>query len=175
MNKILIRIFKNKVYRINTKDFTKFMQDNHTLDLKIIDEKDLPKTTNNVFAYKMVKGKIEIDEDKLKQELESQKQNEINQKIQAIGNFIYSHYPLEKQEQDNTNFLYNSFLSDTENLKVDVIKYLKTKQFPENIQDAYLKCLKIAIKSHWVHMVKIEGKLALKENRGPKYPDFPKF
>jgi len=95
--------------------------------------------------------------------------------LDELEKFIYSQYSREKQTQDNTNFLYNSFLTDTENLKVDVIKYLKTKQFPENIQDAYLKCLKIAIKSHWVRNCVAECKLALKENRESKYPDFPEF
>ena len=123
------------------------------------------------------------DTDKFKIEYTKQELNE------KISGYIYAYYSQKKQAQDEkwvsayTTKLKAKGIKDLEKQIVVITgrffdgESLKDilKDVPDEQKKYFEKLVKVAIRTEWAERCIIEGKLAIKENREPVYPDFPKI
>ncbi|GEM_PF-2596261 len=149
-----------------------------------VEPDELPKletlqTTKKSF-YKIVDGKIVIDESRVAQEWQKDK-------LKEIERYIYRYYPQSKQNSDLADKLYyentlkaRGFENLEQTIVTKIIAFESGKNFDELLSDiadenkeAILQLVKVGIRVAWVQKCKAELKTALLENREPEYPVYP--
>jgi len=113
----------------------------------------------------------------------------LEEKYQAIEDFIYSEYTQTKQAQDAgwvANFTTKLVAGGVENLDEQIVNFTflfyEGKTLEEiliNINDAvkpmYEKLVKVAVKNEWAYNCIQAGKKAITDNTEAVYPAFPVF
>ena len=119
------------------------------------------------------------------------KELEEQEKLKAIydscRNYIYQYYPIDKQASDQADKEYYTTLLKAKGIdNLEAVVVAKVQDFfndvpLENLVDdvvdedkeAYIQLIKVGIRVTWVQMCKQELKLAITENREPKFPEYP--
>ena len=161
-------------------------QKNGTIKFIQINQEELPVTSENeqryfskVF-YKLNSDNIVIDYDRTVKLW-------IEDKYKEIENFIYSKYQQAKQASDQADKEYYTTLLKAKGIdNLEAVVVAKVQDFfndvpLENLVDdvvdedkeAYIQLIKVGIRVTWVQMCKQELKLAITENREPKFPEYP--
>ena len=124
--------------------------------------------------------------------------NNMQNKVDNISTYIYTHYSEQKQGQDRGYQAYSQTVIvgttaqqgspvTLDELTIEVMgavlqiwdktinlsDYLTVK--PIELQEHYAKLVKIGSRLKWTKMCIDEGKLAMVESREPSYPPYPNF
>ena len=116
-----------------------------------------------------------------------EEQEKLQAKYNSCKNYIYHHYPQEKQASDIADKVYYETLlraKGINNLEQDIVnrttEFYNGKSLEEVIADvadedkvAYEQLLKVAIRAKFVQDCKLELKKAIDENKEPEYPKYP--
>jgi len=118
---------------------------------------------------------------------ELKQQEKINNLYKDCSNYIYKHYPQEKQSSDLADkIFYENVLKagGYQNLETDVVSFVINFKNGKSIEDILKdvedkqkegveQLIKVGIRVDWVQQCKKELKEALKEGREPNYPKYP--